>query len=175
MNKAPAPPSSFVNGLAWTSIVVSAIGTFSSLVQWLLAQVLFTDDVVQQLTEVAPGDPLAQAMVEWIPRLPMLSFLGFLSMAISLVASIGLLKRLEWARKLFIALLLLGIASNIAVFFLQEHMTTLVAGGDHDATVDQMLHTTRIMMGVLTVVLSVLLAWLARRLMAPAIVAEFRR
>jgi len=175
MNKTPAPQSKFVTSLAWTSIIVSALGTFSSFVQLLLAKLLFTDEVVQQLTAAAPDDPLVQAMATWIPRLPMLSFLSFVAMAISLVASIGLLKRIEWARKLFIALLVLGIASNIGVFFLQQHMTALVAGGDGDAMVDQMLRTTRIMMGLLTVVLSVLLAWLAKRLMAPAIVAEFRR
>ena len=85
-----------------------------------------------------------------------------------------MLRRLEWARKLFIALLVLGIASNVAVFFLQEHMTAMVAGSG-DATVDALLRTTRIMMGGLLVVLSVLLGWLAKRLMAPEIVAEFRR
>jgi len=174
MDTAHSPKSNFVTRLAWTSIVVSALGTFSSLVQWLLANVLFTDEVVQQLTVVAPDDPLVKAMVEWIPRLPMLSFLSFVGMAISLVASIGLLRRLEWARKLFIALLVLGIASNVGVFFLQEHMTAMVAGSG-DATVDALLRTTRIMMGGLLVVLSVLLGWLAKRLMAPEIVAEFRR
>ena len=174
MNNAPAPQSRFVTGLAWTSIVVSAFGTFSSFIQLLVAKLLFTDEVVQQLTTVAADDPPVQAMAPWIPRLPMLSFLGFVAMVISLVASIGLLKRIEWARKLFIALLVFGIASNIGVFFLQERMMALVTVGG-DASVDGLLRTTRILTGVLTVMLSVLLGWLAKRLMAPAIVAEFRR
>ena len=174
MNNATAPPSSFVTALAWTSILVSAFGTFSSFVQLVLAKVLFTDEIVQQLSAIAADDPVAQAMAEWIPRLPMLSFLGFVAMVISLVASIGLLKRIEWARKVFIALLVLGIASNIGVFFLQERMMALVTVGG-DASVDGLLRTTRILTGVLTVMLSVLLGWLAKRLMAPAIVAEFRR
>jgi hypothetical protein len=176
MNNVPAPQSSFVTGLAWTSILVSAFGAFSSFVQMLVAKALFTDDVVRQLSTVAADDPPVQAMAPWIPRLPMLSFLGFVAMVISLVASIGLLKRIEWARKLFIALLVFGIASNIGVFFLQEKMMAVVAvGGDGDATVAGVIHTARVMTGMLTVVLSVLLAWLAKKLMAPAIVAEFRR
>ena len=174
MHRAPAPQSSFVTALAWTSIIVSAFGTFSSFVQLVLAKVLFTDEIVQQLTAIAADDPVAQAMAEWIPRLPMLSFLGFVAMVISLVASIGLLKRIEWARKVFIALLVFGIASNIGVFFLQERMMALVTVGG-DASVDGLLRTTRMLTGVLTVMLSVLLGWLAKRLMAPAIVAEFRR
>lgn len=176
MNNAPAPQSSFVTALAWTSIIVSAFGAFSSFVQMLLARFLFTDEFVKQLTTVAADDPLVQAMAAWIPRLPMLSFLGFAAMAISLVASIGLLKRIEWARKLFIVLLVFGIASNIGVIFLQERMMALVAsGGDGNAMVDEFVRTTRILTGVLMVVLSVLLGWLAKQLMAPAIVAEFRK
>ena len=56
----------------------------------------------------------------------------------------------------------------------EEVVRALVAVGG-DAAIDGLLRTTRILTGMLTVVLSVLLAWLAKKLMAPEILAEFRR
>lgn len=178
MNKAPAPQSSFVTALAWTSIIVSAFGTFVTFVQTLLIHVLFSDDIVQQLRVDAPGDPLAQAMATWIPRFPMLFGLMFVVSAISLVASIGLLKRVEWARKLFIALLVLGIAWNVGALFVQQHVIAMMPVVPAEAgapAVEDFIRVIRIVSGVMTLVLSVLLGWLAKKLMAPAIVAEFRR
>ena len=178
MNRAPAPQSNFVTALAWTSIIVSGFGTLVTFFQTLLIHALFSDDIVRQLRTDGPDDPLAQAMADWVPRFPMLFGLMFVMSAVSLVASIGLLKRVEWARKLFIALLVLGIAWNIGALFLQQQMIAMMPTVPAEAgapPVDAFIRVIRIVSGVMTVVLSVLLGWLAKKLMAPAIVAEFQR
>lgn len=173
------PPSSFVNALAWTSIVVSGLSTFASFVQAVLAKVLVSGEAMDLIRAEAEAsqDPAALVAASWIPWMPWVFVLMLVLSAISLVASIGLLKRREWARRLFIALLVLGMVSNVAGFFVQQSVIDMLPTVPPDAgapPMEEFLLGFRIVSGVMILALTVLLAWLAKRLMAPQIVAEFR-
>lgn len=177
MNKVSPPQSAFVTALAWTSIIVSALSVFVGFFQLVLVNVLFSEDLMQQLRADAPDDPFVQTLATWIPLLPWVFGLFFVVSAMSLVASIGLLKRREWGRRLFIALLVLGILWNVATFFGQQALMSAMPAVPQDAgapPIEDFLGVFRIVSGTMVIALTVLLGWLAKRLMSRGIVAEFK-
>jgi hypothetical protein len=99
-----------------------------------------------------------------------------------LVAAVGLLMRLEWARRVFIGLLLVAIAANLGSLWLQhEFVQSLV-----DATLRQaplpstavgvfggFVAAARWLSGLVTLFACGGLVWVIRRLMSPKVRQEF--
>jgi len=101
----------------------------------------------------------------------------FLVSAITLVASIGLLRRLNWGRLLFIALLVLSIVWQVAGLALQQAIFSMLPAVPPEAgapPVEQFLHVMRVAGVVLTLAFAVLFGWIIKRLVSPAVVAEFK-
>lgn len=99
------------------------------------------------------------------------------------VAALGLLRRWTWARPLFITLMGLGIAWNLARVVFREQLMTEVQtalaplqgpGGARGAELVLFQNTLMTVMVVMTLVACVLQAWIIKRLMSPAVAAEFR-
>jgi len=98
-------------------------------------------------------------------------------------ASTGLLRRHDGARRLFVGLLLLGIAWNIGVTVFQQVflVQSMAFAGMHEvpdemhAQMQQMLVFFRVFGIGMAVVMSALLGWIAWRLCTPVVAAEFRR
>lgn len=173
---------------------LGARSLFVSVTAWLfilLAAVACAAGVVQQAT-LASWSPALQASMNTVP-LPALSSLlmaylpwvngaGLLVSVAMLAAAMGLLLRLEWARRAFIGLLLLAIVANLAGLWLQqEFMQSLV-----DSTLNRVampaaaldmlggLATAARVMGVLvTLSLCLGLAWVVQRLRSPMVRQEF--
>ena len=173
-----SPSSSFVTGVAWVFIALSGFGTVMSILQNILFHTVFnTPEMEKALHTAPPGTPpFAMFMFSHFA----LFFAAFFAMSVvTLAASIGLLKRENWARLFFIGLMVLSILWNLGGLALQFTMFSSMQ--DSIATVRGAPDMKIFFIGVATV--SVLFAlgfcglfgWIAKRLLSARVIAEFRR
>lgn len=171
--------STFVTVVAWIFIALSGFSTVISLVQNVLIQTLFRSAQMQQaLHAPPPGSPPAAVFLMSHMELFLLAFL--LVSAFTLVSSIGLLKRWNWARLCFIGLMLLGIVWQLAgvgwqfaMFSSMQQLFSATAGGAPDMR--PFLLAATILGALFALGFSVLFGWIAKRLMSAPVAAEFRR
>lgn len=174
----PSPPSAFVTAVAWVFIVLSALATLVSIVQNIMIYTFFPADQVQasfaqahQQQQMPPG---AMFVFEHI-RVLITSILVITSS--TLVASIGLLRRHNWARILFVVLLVLGIAWNIGgVFWNWIVFLSMPVSQAPSAAQTQFKIISKVIMffSVGTAIgMSLLFGWMIKRLISPAIRREF--
>jgi hypothetical protein len=173
--------STFVNVVAWIFIVLTGFSTLIGILQNIMVQTVFRSAdfaharaASQADANMPPAIAFMTAHMEWF-------FLATLLMsATTLVASIGLLKRLDWARWLFIAILGLGIAWQGVGLALQATMHSAMTGSMAGAPADfrDQFQTLFVLVMVVSAVfglaLAVLFGWIIQRLLSPAIAAEFR-
>ncbi len=122
---APAERSTFVTVLAWIFILMSGFSTVMAVFQYVVMSFVMPLARMQaSLDELkARGDMPMPPGAEFMFGHMRLIFGAFLLLsAITLLTSIGLLKRRNWARLVFICLMALGIVWNIAGLFLQQLM-----------------------------------------------------
>lgn len=169
-----------VTTLAWCFIALSAFGTFISGVETLLFNTVLNDprfNAAFSNANLSKGFPPYMGWIMLHMRLVAAVFLA--GSVVTLVASIGLLKRRNWARLVFIAILAVGIvwclvgtAVQIATFSPQAlppdiartmpDFKFIFIGG-------------LIFSAIWSIGMSCLFGWLIKRLVSPDIVAEFRR
>lgn len=127
--------SRFVTGIAWLFIVLGLVASLSALVRHAgLAS------LPEQIA--LAGEPLPQPLLtDWLlAGLPKVLAAGGVMSVAMLAAAIGLLLRLEWARRGFIVLLVLAIVANLLGLWLQQElMRSLV-----DATLQQAVLTPQV-------------------------------
>ena len=174
------PRSSFVTGLAWTFIVLAGLGTLVSVLENVVFNLMLSNkEILDAMRQArgAPGmPPFAYAMLDHIHLL----VAGFLVVSTAmLVSAIGLLKRMNWARIVFVGWMMLGAAWNLAGLFIPYFMASSLTSMPHAGPpeLQQNLQLmAKIMIGVTTVVAIVfagLFAWFAKRLMSEEIKREF--
>jgi hypothetical protein len=169
--------STFVNVVAWISIVLSGGAACISLLQFVLFMTVFkSDEVQQQLASGPDATPMAGMVFQLVP----LFIVGFLAVSVtSLVASIAMLRRRNWGRLIFIGLLVLGIAWNLfgvlaQHYFLSSVPTMPEMADQPGPSFDSFMLGIQIASAVFAAALCALHVWIIRRLLSPAIVAEFR-
>lgn len=172
--------SAFVTVVAWIFIALSGFGTVISILQNIMVQTVFRSPEVSQAMQTPPpgAPPFATFMVthfQWF-------FLAFLlASSFTLVSAIGLLKRRNWARLSFIGLLSLailwqvgGLALQFSIFSsIREQLSAAAVPGGPD------MGPFFIAMAVVSILFavgfSVLFGWIIKRLLSPAVAAEFIR
>ena len=187
----PNPPaavkSTFVTVVAWVFIVFSGFATFISLMQNLMVgfmpQQILTDATADTtFAHVMPSGPRFM-----FTHLRLLVLLVLVLCVLMLLSSIGLLRRRNWARLVFIGLLGVGILYNIAGLFIQQSMmSSFTASFPMDSTFSadsatqqfgqqfhQMMAGMRVFMIVFIVGFSALFGWIIVKLLSPAIRTEF--
>ena len=169
--------SYFVTATAWTFIVLAALACASALVQ--------NATVVSLMPGLHPAGeavrlPLLTGFL--VGYLPWVMGAGLLLAGATLASAIGLLLRLDWARRTFIGLLIVAIVANLLALWLQQEVvhsvvsTTLriapipnevlgVFGG--------FVTAARVMAVVVTLGACLLLGWIIRGLMSPSVRQEF--
>ena len=166
--------SRFVNFIAWMFILLAAFAC-----EWAVIQ-----NATQSSWSALAGD---QANLPWLTGLLLRHVVWVYSAAIALslamiVCAFGLLRRIEWARRVFIGLLVVAIGVDLAGLWLQqEFMHLLVDSALRQATLTQpaadlfggVVTMARVLAGFLTLVASVALVGIIRRLMSPAVRQEF--
>lgn len=169
--------SLFVTVTAWAFIVLAALASVSALLQ--RAEVA---SILPGLKLVGNVQPLPLLTGLLMGYLPWLVGAGLLMSLATLGCAVGLLLRLEWARRVFIALLLLAIAANVAGIWLQQEMlqslvSSTLAGSVLPPVVADLfggfVTATRVAAVLLTLGACALLVWIIRRLMSKAVRQEF--
>jgi hypothetical protein len=166
--------SRFVNFVAWLFILLAAFAC-----EWAVIQ-----NATQSSWSTLAGD---QAPLPWLTGLLLRHVTWVYSAAIALslamiVCAVGLLRRIEWARRVFIGLLMVAIGVDLAGLWLQqEFMHLLVDSALRQATLTPpaadlfggVVTMARVLAGFLTLVASLALVGIIRRLMSPAVRQEF--
>jgi len=171
--------SSFVTVLAWIFIVLSGFGTLVGILQgFMLMTMLNTPEMAQALqAPVAAGAP---PFAIFMMKNMFAFFMGMLALnVLTLIASIGLLVRRNWARVLFIGLMVFGIAWNVAGLVLQfsmlSYMRQQFAAVPDAPDMSVFLIGVSVVSVIFVLAFSALFGWIIKRLMSPPVVAEFVR
>lgn len=177
-----APRSQFVTVLAWLSLAVALLSLTSGLLQALILLVgPQQPGLLQVLQSVAPQVQVPP-LLEWSLRhLRALLLVSLLSSGVTAWVSWQLLQRREWARRVFIALLLASaaMAAGGAIAFADMMAWANRLAGVDPAMIDpaiaaiQSALVTTLYAGIAVIfMLHLYLCW---KLCTPAIRAEFKR
>ena len=169
--------SRFVTVTAWVFIVLGLMASVSAVVQNAAASSLPGQIAVAGTALPHPG------LTAWLlGYLPWVLGTGLLVSVSTLGAAVGLLLRLEWARRAFIGLLGLAIAINLGGLWLQQEVmlslvqATLLQAPLPPAVADVFggfVVAARSMAVLVTLGGCALMAWIAWRLTLPTIRQEF--
>jgi len=176
----PQKRSDFVTVLAWISIALTGFATFISLIQNIMISFFFPLDIIPQALQ----SPEAQQQIPHVFRILFMNirlvFLSFLVVSLmTLVTAIGLLRRKNWARIVFISLMALGIFWNLASIIVQQLMLNhipqvpLAADTAFEQNFTRMMTIMKFATFVLALGLSVLFGWIIKKLTSPDIRSEF--
>ena len=172
--------SGFVTGLAWTFIALAGFSTVIAILQNIMLALMFPSEELrasmQEAEKVQPMPALFRFMFENFR----LFFGAFLVLSAgTLITAIGLLKRQNWARLIFIGIMALGVVWNLGSLVMPFIMTSLVP--DIPAHAQSDFHDNfklmwNIMIGftiVIGLAFAALFAWIIKRLVAEDIKREF--
>lgn len=167
--------SLFVTAIAWFFIVLAALTSVSALVQNAAVASLMPG------MQVATGRmPLLTGLL--IGYLPWVVGTGLVMSLATLASAIGLLMRLDWARRSFIGLLVVAIFANLLGLWLQQEVVqSVVSSTLSSAAIPQQamgvfggfVTAARVMAVLMTLAGCALLGWIIGRLMSPTIRQEF--
>ncbi|MBB5883858.1 hypothetical protein DYQ93_13980 [Xanthomonas sp. LMG 8992] len=179
MHQVP-PRSNFVTILAWIFIALSGFGTVVGIMQVFVVFAMFDHmEFADAVRRLPPGMPPTIAFIfshfSWL-------FLGTALFSMwTLASSIGLLRRLSWARWCFIAAMALVIAWNLGgavvqvqmIAFMQKQLAVAQMQGAPD--MQPMLWAMSAIGVVFAAAFVVLHGWIIARLLSRSVAAEFRR
>jgi len=172
-----AEKSKFVTVVAWIFIVVAGFATFISILQNIMINLMFP---IEKMTE-ALNEAEAQEHIPFLFRFLFsnirIFFFGFLVIsATTFVSAIGLLKRKNWARIIFIIILSLGILWNISGLFMQHLMFSSMPELPNQEGVNQfkvMMNIMRVFTLIMAIGISILFGWIIKKFTSQRIKAEF--
>ncbi|HEY9068477.1 MAG TPA: hypothetical protein VIO33_26060 [Burkholderiaceae bacterium] len=171
--------SVFVTITAWVFILLGVLASLSALVQNAAVASLMPGLQIGN----APGDaslPLLNGLL--VGYLPWVVGTGLVVSLATLASAIGLLLRLEPARRVFIGLLVFAIVANLVGLWLQQevlqsvvHNTLATASIPAQAleVFGGFVTAARVMAVLMTLVACLLLGWIIRGLMSSTIRQEF--
>ena len=163
--------STFVTVVAWLFIVGSSFATLVSLMQNIMFHVMLKEtDLSQATQDMPPGASFVFGHFQLI----VLAFL--LVSLLMLASSIGLLKRKNWARLVFIVVLALGIIWSLGGVVLQMVMFSSMPPMPPDPQFEQFQTMQSIIQwftALLGVGIAVLFGWIIRKLTSASVRGEF--
>ncbi len=183
---AAAPPGgNFVTLLAWISIALALLGLVYGLIQSIMGLLLPPDFYLRMLNPYGGEPPQLPPLMHWIYTNTLLMgvLMGALS-AIFLWVSWGMLKRREWGRKGFIAVLVLGTLWQFACLFalpqfiegmLAVQAGALPQGQTMPPELQGFMTGAMLMGGLVALVFAALHVWIVYKLCTAAVRTEFAR
>jgi hypothetical protein len=114
----PAPRSTFVTAVAWVFIALAGFVTLIAVLQNIMVALMFPREAMSEASNLKNA-PMFFRTFAAHPQVFVGAFLAL--SATTFASAIGLLKRKNWARLIFIAILALGIVWNLgslAIMFL---------------------------------------------------------
>lgn len=170
--------STFVSVVAWIFIILTGFGTLISLLQNIMVQTMFSGPQMQAAINSPEAAREIPPFVHFIfSNIKLFIFLMFVMTLLTLITSIGLLKRKNWARKIFIVLMGLSIimmvGSLIAQFFWFPNPAAMGSKGI-PPEFKTMLNIMHVFFVITYGGIAVLLGWIIKKLLSPKIVQEFQ-
>ncbi len=169
--------SRFVTATAWVFIILAALASASALVQNAAVTSLLPG--LQAGGKTSPLPLLTGLLVGY---LPWVVGTGLVVSFATLASAVGLLLRLNWARRVFIVMLSFAIVANLAGMWLQhEVVQSVVSSTLNSAPIPAQVlgvfggfvTAAKVMAIVMTLCACAVLAWIIRRLMSASIRQEF--
>ena len=169
--------SLFVTSIAWVFIVLAALTSASALLQNAAVASLMPG--LQMATDRAPLPLLTGLLIGY---LPWVVGTGLVMALATLASAVGLLLRLDWARRSLIALLVVAILANLLGLWLQQEvLQSVVSSTLRSAPIPQralgvfggFVTAARVMAVLMTLTGCALLGWIIRRLMSANVRQEF--
>lgn len=162
--------SVFVTTVAWVFIALAIAAVVSAVVR---------NAAADSLLVALPASGVAR----WVTvYLPWVMGAGVTLSLATLAAAIGLLLRLDWARRVFIGMLVVAIAANLAGLWLQHEVVqsvvsrTLSRAALSAPVLDVFggfVTASRVMGALMTVATCLVLGWIIQRLMSSTVRQEF--
>jgi hypothetical protein len=109
-----------VTVVAWVFIVISGFAALVCILQSILIAVMFPHGLMQQVS-TQPGTHVREFARLMFNHIQMIFLLLLMVYAATLVTAIGLLKRENWARIVFVGLMGVGVAWNVASILLMYY------------------------------------------------------
>lgn len=172
--------ASFVNGLAWSFIGLSALSLLLAAVQYLLfAHLLPMAPLRAALADAITLKLLPASALQLLAHLPGICIALFAVSLLTLLVSIALLQRRNWARITFawimIATALAHLAGLLLPFYFSHDFSAALNAMPPElhgmaVTVTRMLSAMSIVMGI---AFGAAFAWIAKRLFSAEIAREF--
>jgi len=176
--------SSFVTVVAWIFIVFSGFATLIGALQNLMIRSMPFDQLNSVLQDSTAAQLPAPARVMF-SHFQLIFLASFLLSLLTLISSIGLLRRRNWARLTFMGLLICGIIYMIGGLFVQQSfMSSFEASFRAAAPQDSvfransqqfasMFAAMRVFMIVFSLGIAALFGWIVARLSSARVRAEF--
>jgi len=172
MSSTSSPRSAFVTVLAWFSIIIAALMTLLLLLQNAVLFLIPLDAVREASADVEAQLLLPFSISDTIDSVRVIVAVLFVLSLITLIASVELLRRKNWARIVFIFLLATSIVWCLFSLVLQERFN-LPKELMSDPGFMSMLRMIKIMNWAFAALVTVSHAWIIKKLYEPAIRQEF--
>ena len=162
---------------AWVFIVLGALTSVSALVQNAVVASL-----VPGMHVSGDSHPLPLLTGWLMGYLPWVVGAGFVMSLATLASAIGLLVRLDWARRVFIGVLTLAIVANLAGLWLQQEVVQSVVSATLTSApippqalgvFGGFVTAARVMAILFTLGACTMFGWIIRSLMSPRVRQEF--
>jgi len=161
--------TNFTTVLSWILIVFSGIGLLMAIVQNILINLMFESSIQDGITHTSKG------FTGFIfSNLNIFVFILGLLILLSFISALGLLKRKNWARIIYIILFVVGIIYMISFVLLQWGLMNSIIQHAPQEDFGSIFYLTRIFITVIILGLCVLFGWLIRKLTSVKIKAEFK-
>jgi hypothetical protein len=169
--------SLFVTATAWVFIILAALASASALVQNAAVASLMPGLLAATERE---GMPLLTGLL--VGYLPWVVGTGLVMSLATLASAIGLLLRLDWARRTFIGLLIVAIVANLLGLWLQQEVVqSVVSSTLSSVAIPQramgvfggFVTAARVMAVLMTLAGCLLMGWIISRLMSAGVRQEF--
>jgi hypothetical protein len=170
--------SNFVTVLAWILIVLAGFATFIAVIQNVMLSFMLPMDQMQKAMNDPQTSEQIPAFIRFIFSNVRVFFLVFLGVSsITFISAIGLLKRRNWARIIFICIMALGILWNVFGLLMQHwlfsSMQSEIPPGAAEPQFATMIPVMRIFSFILVIGMCVLFGWIIKKLASRKIKAEF--
>ena len=177
------PAGNFVSVMAWVSIALGLLGMLYGAMQVLMGLFLPADFYLRMLNPYGGQPPPMPPLIHWLYTHTLM--MGVLTLIMSVVlawVSWGLLKRREWGRKGFIALLVLGTLGQLASIGLLPGLLeatlamqagALPPGQPIPPVLEDMMAGVMLVGGLVALVFAAVHVWIIWKLRTPAVRSEF--
>jgi hypothetical protein len=170
--------STFVNVLAWIFIVIGGFSTFIGILQNIMIYKLFPrEEMAQAMNQAEQAQQIPPLFAFVFSHFDFIFLLVLLISLTSFVSAFALLKRRNWARLIFIALMAIGITWNVVgvglQFFWFDSMNEMAAPQGAPPEFQEMMQILQWASVAMAVAFSALLGFIIKKLCSQQIREEF--